>query len=399
MPTYAYACKDCSHAFEIVQSFTDNSLTSCPECEGTLRKKFNSVGVVFKGSGFYRTDSRDAKGSTVSPAPAATPAAPAAARNGRRELTRARRPRSAACPAATRPPSVFPHRPPGACPAVPDGASVASWPQLLPLFGPRRSLRSFRRRLPHGFSAAAVRRASGMAMPAQSYVPHRGSTPRARAGQGAATRPPGGWLIRNRRLAVALLLCIAAGITVQQLTPAPDETVGAVAAARDLPAGKTLDAADLAVLNIPPGLLPGGSFGDSAALQGKQLAVPLREGQLISDSQLLGPGLLAGSPPGSAAVPLRMADPSSVQLVSPGQLINVVMSGDNGFDRRAVRGFGRRRAGAVDLRAGRQGGAVAWGRRDGGPHRRGRRCRSVPAARRRLHPRQAVLRPGPAGTG
>jgi putative FmdB family regulatory protein len=78
VPTYAYACKDCSHAFEIVQSFTDNSLTSCPECEGTLRKKFNSVGVVFKGSGFYRTDSRDAKGSAVSPAPAVTPAAAAA---------------------------------------------------------------------------------------------------------------------------------------------------------------------------------------------------------------------------------------------------------------------------------------------------------------------------------
>lgn len=71
MPTYAYACKDCSHAFETVQSFTDSSLTTCPECEGTLRKKFNSVGVVFKGSGFYRTDSRDSKGSTVSAAPAA----------------------------------------------------------------------------------------------------------------------------------------------------------------------------------------------------------------------------------------------------------------------------------------------------------------------------------------
>ena len=81
MPTYAYACKDCSHAFEIVQSFTDSSLTSCPECQGTLRKKFNSVGVVFKGSGFYRTDSRDAKGSTVSPAPA--PAARGACRRCR----------------------------------------------------------------------------------------------------------------------------------------------------------------------------------------------------------------------------------------------------------------------------------------------------------------------------
>ncbi|MDE8585570.1 FmdB family zinc ribbon protein [Arthrobacter sp. NQ4] len=79
MPTYAYACKDCGHAFDIVQSFSDSSLTSCPECEGTLRKKFNSVGVVFKGSGFYRTDSRDSKGSSVSAAPAAAPAAPAAA--------------------------------------------------------------------------------------------------------------------------------------------------------------------------------------------------------------------------------------------------------------------------------------------------------------------------------
>ncbi|HSU48810.1 MAG TPA: FmdB family zinc ribbon protein [Arthrobacter sp.] len=79
MPTYAYACKDCGHAFDIVQSFSDSSLTSCPECEGTLRKKFNSVGVVFKGSGFYRTDSRDSKGSSVSPAAAAAPAAPAAA--------------------------------------------------------------------------------------------------------------------------------------------------------------------------------------------------------------------------------------------------------------------------------------------------------------------------------
>ena len=91
MPTYAYACKDCSHAFEIVQSFTDSSLTSCPECQGTLRKKFNSVGVVFKGSGFYRTDSRDAKGSTVSPAPAPAPASNSGARRGFRKLGPARR--------------------------------------------------------------------------------------------------------------------------------------------------------------------------------------------------------------------------------------------------------------------------------------------------------------------
>jgi len=58
MPTYQYACTDCEHAFEQFQSFSDDALTVCPECSGKLRKLFNAVGVVFKGSGFYRTDSR-----------------------------------------------------------------------------------------------------------------------------------------------------------------------------------------------------------------------------------------------------------------------------------------------------------------------------------------------------
>jgi putative FmdB family regulatory protein len=58
VPTYAYACTACGHRFEVQQSFSDASLTQCPECEGKLRKLFNTVGIVFKGSGFYRTDSR-----------------------------------------------------------------------------------------------------------------------------------------------------------------------------------------------------------------------------------------------------------------------------------------------------------------------------------------------------
>jgi putative FmdB family regulatory protein len=58
VPTYQYACTACGHRFEAVQSFTDASLTECPECSGKLRKLFSAVGVVFKGSGFYRTDSR-----------------------------------------------------------------------------------------------------------------------------------------------------------------------------------------------------------------------------------------------------------------------------------------------------------------------------------------------------
>jgi putative FmdB family regulatory protein len=58
VPTYQYACTACNHRFEAVQSFSDASLTDCPECTGGLRKVFSSVGIVFKGSGFYRTDSR-----------------------------------------------------------------------------------------------------------------------------------------------------------------------------------------------------------------------------------------------------------------------------------------------------------------------------------------------------
>ena len=64
MPTYQYACTDCGHAFEQFQSFSDDALTVCPECSGKLRKLFNAVGVVFKGSGFYRTDSRGKNGAS-----------------------------------------------------------------------------------------------------------------------------------------------------------------------------------------------------------------------------------------------------------------------------------------------------------------------------------------------
>ena len=59
MPTYQYACTECGHRLEAVQSFSDEPLTECPQCEGRLRKVFNSVGIVFKGSGFYRNDSRE----------------------------------------------------------------------------------------------------------------------------------------------------------------------------------------------------------------------------------------------------------------------------------------------------------------------------------------------------
>ena len=74
MPTYQYACTECDHAFEQVQSFSEDSLTDCPRCEGRLRKVFNAVGVVFKGSGFYRTDNRAESKSSSATTPASTTA-------------------------------------------------------------------------------------------------------------------------------------------------------------------------------------------------------------------------------------------------------------------------------------------------------------------------------------
>ena len=67
MPTYQYRCTDCGTDLEAVQKFSDPALTECPTCHGQLRKVFNAVGVVFKGSGFYRTDSRPAQGSSDGP--------------------------------------------------------------------------------------------------------------------------------------------------------------------------------------------------------------------------------------------------------------------------------------------------------------------------------------------
>lgn len=70
MPTYQYACTsaECGHEFEVVQSFSDPTLTDCPQCDERVRKVYGSVGVVFKGSGFYRTDSRNSSSASTAAA-------------------------------------------------------------------------------------------------------------------------------------------------------------------------------------------------------------------------------------------------------------------------------------------------------------------------------------------
>ncbi|TKK88115.1 FmdB family transcriptional regulator [Herbidospora galbida] len=74
MPTYQYACTNCGEQLEVVQKFTDDALTECPACAGRLRKVFNAVGIVFKGSGFYRTDNRSSTSSSTTSSSTSKPA-------------------------------------------------------------------------------------------------------------------------------------------------------------------------------------------------------------------------------------------------------------------------------------------------------------------------------------
>jgi len=155
---------------------------------------------------------------------------------------------------------------------------------------------------------------------------------------GRAGPLPRAWRLvrRNRRLIAALLLCAAAGLAVQALTPAPAASVPVVVAAADLPAGTVLTDAQLAVQQLPAGAGPPGSAASPAELLGRRLASALRAGSPVLDTSLVGPGLLAGSPPGTAAVPVRPADPSTVQLVEPGRLVDIVLSSGNGFEQPAA---------------------------------------------------------------
>ncbi|MBM7793922.1 Flp pilus assembly protein CpaB [Paenarthrobacter ilicis] len=145
-------------------------------------------------------------------------------------------------------------------------------------------------------------------------------------------RHPVRWLARNRRLAVALLLCLAAGIAVQQLTPDQGVRMAVLTAARDLPSGATLTASDFTDTVLPAQLELNGAIKAVSDLEGRQLSSPLGRGQIPTEADLLGPGLLTGAPLGSSAVPLRMADPASIQLLSPGQLVTVVLTAAGSYD-------------------------------------------------------------------
>lgn len=108
MPTYQYACTACGHQHEAVQTFTDPSLTECPQCQGPLRKLFSGVGIVFKGSGFYRTDSRNGTSAKTSESgdtsPSGTDSKPASASTEKSSASTGKtgsKPAAAAAPAAS----------------------------------------------------------------------------------------------------------------------------------------------------------------------------------------------------------------------------------------------------------------------------------------------------------
>jgi putative FmdB family regulatory protein len=104
VPTYQYRCTACGEPLEAVQSFDDDPLTECPSCGGPLRKLFSSVGVVFKGSGFYRTDSRsssEGKTSTEVAKPESKPGSKEVAKPASKEVATASSPSTSSTPAAS----------------------------------------------------------------------------------------------------------------------------------------------------------------------------------------------------------------------------------------------------------------------------------------------------------
>lgn len=140
------------------------------------------------------------------------------------------------------------------------------------------------------------------------------------------------FLFRKRRLLAAGVLCAAAGVAVEALLPHEPATVRVVAASGDLPVGTVLTADQLAIVDLPEAAVPEHSFDSPELVAGQQLATPLYDGDVLAQNFLVGAGLLAGSPEGTVAVPLRPADASTVQLLSAGQRVDVVLSTGNGFE-------------------------------------------------------------------
>jgi pilus assembly protein CpaB len=128
---------------------------------------------------------------------------------------------------------------------------------------------------------------------------------------------------RYRRLIGAALVTVAVAIVVSKLAPKPAPTTAIVVAARDLPAGEALTAADLHMVDVPPATVPSGVTTDLGAVVGSQLTAPLRRNEPLTDVRL-NDGLLRRPAPGLVSAPVRLADSQAAVLLRPGQRIDVL---------------------------------------------------------------------------
>ncbi|TDE32768.1 SAF domain-containing protein, partial [Actinomadura sp. 6K520] len=128
-------------------------------------------------------------------------------------------------------------------------------------------------------------------------------------------------LARLRRPLAALFAAAAAGLALLALRPGPPPSVRVLTAARDLPAGTTLTASDLRRVDLPTAAVPSGVLRSGT---GRVLATPVREGEPLTDTRVVGDGLLRGYGTGTVATPVRMADADAVRLLHPGDRIDVL---------------------------------------------------------------------------
>jgi pilus assembly protein CpaB len=174
-----------------------------------------------------------------------------------------------------------------------------------------------------------VSRRGGAGLP---WVPFRAAPPPLRDAPSSRTKQRGSdqlWreiriaVRRYRRLLRAVLIVIGVAIVVAQLSPKPAPTTAIVAAARDLPAGAVLTAADLRTIALPPAVVPAGATTDATALVDRQLSGPLRRGEPVIDIRLTD-GVLSRPAVGLVSAPVRLADSQAAQLLQPGQRIDVL---------------------------------------------------------------------------
>ncbi len=133
--------------------------------------------------------------------------------------------------------------------------------------------------------------------------------------------------VRRRWLLASALVAGAVATALPLLAPAPPATTAVLSAARDLPAGAALTAADLVPVALPDGAVPAGALTARGDVEGRLLAGPVRAGEALTDVRLVGPGLLAGLGDGLVAVPVRLADPASAALLRGGDRVDVLAAG------------------------------------------------------------------------